>query len=65
MNTHQRITQTIDSEQDKDKNCKNYPIKTFKSYSECDNLYAKTQLESLNVMPFWATKNLSSVTSLR
>ena len=65
MNTYQSMSQTIDSEQDKDKNCKNYPIETFKSFGECDDLYVKTQVESFNVMPFWATKNLSSVTSLR
>ena len=59
------ISQTIDSEQDKDKNCKNYPFQNFKSYRECDDLYVQNQLKRFDLIPFWATENYSSVTRFR
>ena len=59
------ISQTIDSEQDKDKNCKNYPFQNFKSYRECDDLYVQNQLKRFDLIPFWATKNYSSITRIR
>ena len=59
------ISQTIDSEQDKDKNCKNYPFQDFKSFKECDDLYVQNQLKRFDLIPFWATENYSSVTRFR
>ena len=59
------ISQTIDSEQDKDKNCKNYPFQNFQSYRECDDLYVQNQLKRFDLIPFWATENYSSVTTFR
>ena len=62
-----RIFQSIDSELDKDKNCVNYPNETYSSYFECDEKYVYNQFATKykQVLPFWATKDLKEVTSLR
>ena len=61
------ITQFIDSEYDRDKNCVNYPHRAFKSYADCDANFVYNQFNSKYkpLMPFWATDNLTEVTSLR
>ena len=62
-----KIFQSIDSELDKDKNCVNYPNETYSSYAECDEKYVYNQFATKYkpVVPFWATKDLNEVTSLR
>ena len=62
-----RIFQSIDSELDMDKNCVNYPNETYSSYIECDEKYVYNQFATKykQVLPFWATKDLKEVTSLR
>ena len=61
------ISQFIDSEYDKDKNCVNYPHGAFKSYAECDAKFVYNQFSSKYkpLLPFWATNDMRGVTSLR
>ena len=60
-----KISQTIDSELDKDKKCRNYPFKTWESYKDCDFEFVHENFLSMGIMPFWATKDLNTVTNLR
>ena len=61
------VSQFIDSEYDRDKNCVNFPHGAFKSYAECDAKFVYNQFSSKYkpLMPFWATNELREVTSLR
>ena len=59
------LSQAIDLEEDPNKQCKNYPYKNFKTYKECDDFYMKQELKKYQLIPFWSTNNLSSVTQLR
>ena len=61
------ISQFIDSEFDRDKNCVNYPHGSFKSYAECDAkfVYDQFSLKYKPLMPFWVTDDINEVTSLR
>ena len=50
-------------EKDSSKNCKNYPNKKFKSYSECDQDFVKRSLKDLySLQPFWAASVNDTVT---
>ena len=62
-----KISQTIDSDQDNDNNCENYPYKKYSSYRECDEdfLYKTFAKDYSNLMPFWVTDNFNDVTRLR
>ena len=59
------IYQTIDSEFDLEKNCRNYPNDEFAEYKDCDDEFMQQELEEDGLKPFWATNNFSSVTKLR
>ena len=61
------LSQTIYSELDPNAKCLNYPNGKFKSYGDCDLFSIQQELKKNyeNLIPFWATKNLTSVTSLR
>ena len=61
------MSQFIDSEHDRDKNCVNYPNGPYKSYAECDAKFVYNQFSSKYkpLMPFWATDDMKEVTSLR
>ena len=64
--TIQSISQTLDTELDENKYCKNYPFKNFQSFKDCDLAFVKKQLEdTYGIMPFWATENLDQSTKLR
>ena len=66
LKTVHKLSQQIDSELDKGKNCKNYPYKHYRNYRQCDEEYVFNQLhEKFKITPFWATYNMSSVTKLR
>ena len=57
------MSQTIDLETDKGKNCKNYPNKNFSSYRECDENYVYNEVvKNYNMMPFWAAKKIDEIT---
>ena len=60
-----KISQTIDSELDADKNCKNYPYENFENYGNCDDDFVRKVVSKYGVMPFWATKNFETVTKIR
>ena len=57
------ISQTIDLETDKGKNCQKYPNENFSSYRECDENFVYNEvMEKYNMMPFWAAKNTDEIT---
>ena len=59
------ISQRIDLETDKGKNCKDYPNENFSSYNECDENFVYNEVvEKFNMMPFWAAKNLKEITNI-
>ena len=60
-----KISQTIDSELDSDKNCKNYPYKNFENYGSCDENFVNQEVSKYGIMPFWATKDYKNVTKIR
>ena len=50
------------SEEDKERNCVNYPTATFKSFAECDIDFVKRTLpEGAN--PYWVASNVSLATT--
>ena len=56
------ISQTINLETDKGKNCKNYPNENFSSYRECDEDYVYNEVvKNYNMMPFWAAKKIDEI----
>ena len=58
------ISQTIDTEKDEDKNCKNYPYLNFSSFGDCDDFYVQQKIQNYDIVPFWATKDFDKVTKL-
>ena len=57
------VSQTIDLETDKGKNCVDYPNANFSSYRECDENFVYNEVaEKYNMMPFWAAKNIDEIT---
>ena len=59
------ISQTIDLETDKGKNCKDYPDKKFSSYRDCDeNFVYNKVVKNYNMMPFWAAKKIDEITHI-
>ena len=59
------ISQTIDSELDTEKMCKNYPNDKYQSFKDCDFDFLKQEVSKFGIMPFWATKNVSTATKFR
>ena len=59
------ISQTIDTEFDQENNCKNYPTENYESFRDCDDEFVKKEVTKTGLIPFWVTKNYSSVTKLR
>ena len=61
-----RITQNKYEEEDKTNPCSEYPNEEFQSYKECDeNFVYRVMTTKLNLIPFWATDNMSEVTDQR
>ena len=59
-----RLSQTIDSDQDEDKMCKNYPYDKFSSFKDCDeDKVYKDWKQHFSFLSFVAAKNLNEVTS--
>ena len=58
------IRQFIDSEEDKQKKCRNYPNKDFVSFKECDEHFINEKLrnEFKGVVPFWMSNDFGNVT---
>ena len=59
------ISQTIDSEFDIEKMCKNYPNDEYQKFKDCDNEYINQEVLKVGIMPFWSTKNISTATKFR
>ena len=59
------ISQTIDSELDKEKLCVNYPNDEYQKFKDCDNKFINQEVLKVGLMPFWATKNISTATKFR
>ena len=58
------LSQTIDLETDKGKQCKNYPNQFFSSYRECDENFVYYEVKKYKIMPFWAAKNPDEITKI-
>ena len=61
-----KLSQTIDTEEDEEKLCKNYPYNGFNSYKECDEQFVYDELKNkFNIMPVWAALDKKETTNLR
>ena len=59
------ISQTIDLETDKGKNCNYYPNEKFSSYRECDENFVYNEVvKNYPMMPFWAARNIDEITHI-
>ena len=59
------VSQIIDLETDKGKNCMDYPNTNYSSYRECDENFVYNEVEkNYNIMPFWAAKNIDAITHI-
>lgn len=61
---HITVSQTIDLETDKGKQCKDYPDQNFSSYRECDEDFVYNEVKKYKIMPFWAAKNPDEITKI-
>ena len=59
------ISQTIHSERDTAKPCRNYPTEEYESYEECDRLFVyKKMIEKYNMVPFWSAESVKTLKSI-
>ena len=56
------ISKNVYLEEDKSKNCKNYPNSEFASYMKCDEQYMRSICDSLKLAPVWLYDDLKKVT---
>ena len=61
----QIISISKDSDQDNNIKCKNYPFGHHHSYKDCDDQFIHQEVLKSGLMPFWATKNYTTVTKLK
>ena len=46
--------------------CEVYPNKNYKTFNDCDEEFVFTEVnQTMNITPFWSTKDLKSVTKHR
>ena len=57
-----KIKKNVFVEEDKTKNCRNYPNLDFESYEDCDFQYMRSKVKEMNLMPPWLTDDLDNVT---
>ena len=66
-----RFDQFINSDQERDGTCVNYPTEKFESYRECDEQFLHQEMQNnekisqYQLMPFWATNDFTEVTGKR
>ena len=66
MKIAMRINQNKYSKEDSRNPCSEYPNMEFQSYRECDEKFVyRVMKDKLNLIPFWATDNMSEVTDKR
>ena len=58
------VSQNIYSEKDKETFCRNYPTSQWINYRQCDEDFVHQEMKKRNIVPFWATNNMSEVTSI-
>ena len=58
------VSQNIYSEKDKEAFCINYPTSQWINYRQCDEDFVHEEMKKRNILPFWATNNMSEVTSI-
>ena len=60
------ISQNYYTEDDKEKQCRNYPNGDFFNLSQCDGQYVYNYVKNnIGVIPFWTTDNLTEITTKR
>ena len=60
-----KISQSISSEEETNKKCRNYPNKNYKSYQECDEQYLQDIFKKkFKIMPPWVATDLDQVSDL-
>ena len=57
-----KINQKVFVEEDKSKNCRNYPNEDFESYAACDDHYMKSLCDAAGLSPIWLTDDINEVT---
>ena len=58
-----KVKQSHYSDQDEETNCVNYPSEKFDSFRACDEKFTMEEMENYGVMPFWANKGNTNITS--
>ena len=62
-----KIKKNVFVEEDRSKNCRNYPNLDFHSYKDCDFQFMKNKVKEIapgmNLMPAWLTDDLDNVTT--
>ena len=58
------ISKNVYLEEDKSKNCRNYPNAEFASYMECDEQHMKNICESMYLAPIWLYDDFKQVTKM-
>ena len=57
------LAQTIDTEDNPEKQCRMYPHGGFDNYSDCDEDFLYQQFKNtFKIMPFWVTRDIDEVT---
>ena len=57
-----KLRQNVYLEEDKTKNCRNYPNDEFLSYNDCDEKFMKRSLPT-GLLPIWLTDDMDKVTT--
>ena len=57
-----KINQKVFVEEDKSKNCRNYPNEDFESYAACDDRYMKSLCDAAGLSPIWRADDINEVT---
>ena len=61
-----KLFQTIYTEKNKNYPCQIYPTNEYKNYGECDEDFIMREVqENFNITPFWAAKDMDSVTQIK
>ena len=58
------ISKNVYLEEDKSKNCRDYPNSEFASYMDCDEQHMKNICKSMNLAPIWLYDDLNKVTKM-
>ena len=58
------ISKNVYLEEDKSKNCRDYPNFEFASYMDCDEEHMKNICKGMNLAPIWLYDDLSQVTKI-